>query len=124
MLFLLPFLSIPTLVLGDYAPTPTSPPKPTRPFTVAAFLSPFPSGTNGSVSGVTMRAQAGSFWLDPLNSKPNTGCGGGYGKGGCPLGNETVLWVDRFGQSWLVCPSSLGVGNVIEEVGEMRVLNG
>lgn len=105
--FIVPFISLLHVCLADYTPTPTRTPSPTRPFTVAAFLSPFPSGANGSISGVTMRAQGGSFWLNPLNAIPSTGCGDSHGKGrNCPPGNETVLWVDKHGEAWLVTPPS------------------
>jgi hypothetical protein len=94
--------------VADVQPTPSTPLPPTRLFTAAAFLSPYPAGTSGTISGVALRAQGGSFYLDPTKSKPNTGCGslgnGGYSKK-CPPGNETVLWVDRWSQTWLVSPS-------------------
>ena len=95
---------------NDY-PTPTAPTTPSRLFTVAAFVSPYPSGTPGQISGITMRAQGGSFWLNPSNASvtgsPNTACtpqGGAQRNAGaaCRKGNETVLWVDRWSLGWLV----------------------
>jgi hypothetical protein len=85
---------------------PTSPPEPTRRlFTVAAFMSPY-APAPGQISGTRMRAEGGIFWLDPLNPLPDTGCGDSDSlkskRGGCPPGNESVLWVDRLGQAWLV----------------------
>jgi hypothetical protein len=93
-------------------PNPTSPPEPTRRlFTVAAFMSPY-APAPGHISGTRMRAEGGIFWLDPNNPLPETGCGDSDSdsdsskskskEGGCPPGNETVLWVDHLGQAWLV----------------------
>lgn len=100
------------LHLTTALPSPTFPrsdsnsqnPTPTRPFTVAAFQSPYPPGTTNSLSGVTLRAQGGSFWLNPSNPSPSTSsdANGGDGKGGHPPGNETVLSVDRDGHAFLV----------------------
>jgi len=84
-------------------PTPTSRPEPSRRlFTVAAFYSPYPPGTPGQISGTEMRAEGGTFWLDPQNPLPNTECGDSSKQGDCPPGKETVLWVDHNGQAWLV----------------------
>ena len=100
-----------SLAISNHSPT-TKHPTPTLPFTVAAFISPWPVGSNNSlshgISGVVMHAQGGFFWVDPANAKPSTGCGPGRnasaadGRGTCPPGNQTVIWVDRFGQAWLV----------------------
>jgi len=46
-----------------------------------------------------MRAFGGLFWVNPRNETPATGCGTSYTT--CPPGNETVLFVDKFGQAWL-----------------------
>jgi hypothetical protein len=83
-------------------PAPTSPPEPTRRlFTVAAFGSPY-APAPGQISGTVMRAEGGTFWLDPLNPLPDTGCGDSLKQGDCPPRNKTVLWVDHLGQAWLV----------------------
>ena len=90
----LPLLSIllliPTFTLACI-PTCTTP-TPTRAFTVAAFESPWPPGSNNSlshhVSGLILRAQGGKFWFDPDTSHPPA--------------DKTVLWVDLYGQAWLV----------------------
>jgi hypothetical protein len=82
---------------------PTCRPEPTRRlFTAAAFNSPWAPGTPGSISGAVMRAEGGSFWLDSQNPLPDTSCVHSSKQGGCPPGNETVLWVDHNGQAWLV----------------------
>jgi hypothetical protein len=87
---------------SDPASSSTSPPEPTRRlFTVAAFRSPY-APAPGQISGTVMRAEGGIFWLDPLNSLPDTGCEDSSTQGHCPPGNETVLWVDHLGQAWLV----------------------
>jgi len=71
-------------------------PKPTRLFTVGAFQSPYPVGKG--LTGLTMSAQGGSFFLNPANATPTTECNG---VNPCPLGTETVLFVDEYGNSWL-----------------------
>lgn len=55
-----------------------------------------------------MQASGGLFWVNPDKAlaKPSTGCGDKKGKN-CPPGNETVLFVDKFGQAWLVSLSFL-----------------
>lgn len=100
-----------TLALVQFAvgnPNPTSTNTPTRPFTVAAFFSPYPPGAQpNGVSGARLRAIDGKFLVNPGGSQlPNTGCGDLKGKK-CPPGNETVLWVDREGKAWLVSPEGL-----------------
>jgi hypothetical protein len=49
-----------------------------------------------------MRAQGGGFFLNPNpgNAPHNTECDG---VNPCPPGNETVLFVDKYGKAWLVC---------------------
>ena len=51
-----------------------------------------------------MRAEGGIFWLDLQNplKEPVTDCGDSAKKEKCPPGNETVLFVDRHGNAWLV----------------------
>ena len=91
-ILLLPFL----LTLTLASPSPIHPrdssnkkPTPTRPFTIAAFESPFPANSNASgshgVSGVLVTAHDGSFWVNPQDQKPTT-----------------VVFVDELGQAWLV----------------------
>jgi hypothetical protein len=72
-------------------------PKPTRLFTVAAYQSPYPIGKG--LTGLTMSAQGGGFFLNPANATPTTECNG---VNPCPLGTETVLFVDEYGMAWLV----------------------
>jgi hypothetical protein len=62
---------------------------------------PYPPGTNGSISGLIIRAQSGSCRLNSLNAKPNTGCAGASPKN-CLLENQTLEWVDVRGKGWLV----------------------
>lgn len=103
------FLTALALLLQLTCASPTSinnkTPTPTTPFTLAAFYSPYPPGSNASgsygVSGIRVRAFGGSFWVNPPNQKLATGCGELKGKK-CPPGNETVLFVDSWGQAWLV----------------------
>ncbi|KAF8865947.1 hypothetical protein BDZ45DRAFT_668354 [Acephala macrosclerotiorum] len=100
-----PILSLLSFLLHfSYAASPTTnnnkTPTPTYPFTLAAFFSPYPPGTNGSVSGIRVRASGGSFWVNVLNQKPATGCVGLRGSK-CPAGNETVVFVDSWGGAWL-----------------------
>jgi hypothetical protein len=91
-------------------PSPTIPqsdsddktPKPTRLFTVAAFESPYPVGQG--LTGITMRAQGGGFFLNPENSTASTECDG---VNPCPPGKETVLFIDKHGKAWLVCYANL-----------------
>jgi hypothetical protein len=84
-------------------------PTPSLPFTLAAFQSPWPPGSNVSgssgVSGIYVRASGGSLWVNKDNQKPNTGCAGLKGSK-CPPGTETVLWVDVYGRAWMVSFSS------------------
>lgn len=80
-------------------PSPASTPEPTRRlFTAAAFQSPWPPKPGG-LSGSILRVEGGTFWFDPWNSLPSAGCGN---SSDCPPGYETVLWVDRYSQAWLV----------------------
>jgi len=72
-------------------------PKPTRLFTVGAFQSPYPVGMG--LTGVAMSAQGGGFFLNPANATPTTECDGVHP---CPLGTQTVLFVDEDGKAWLV----------------------
>jgi hypothetical protein len=72
-------------------------PKPTRLFTVAAYQSPYPIGKG--LTGLTMSAQGGDFFLNPANDTPTTECDG---VNPCPLGTQTVLFVDKYGKAWLV----------------------
>jgi hypothetical protein len=58
------------------------PPKPTRLFTAASYESPYPVGQGHT--GLTLRAEGGSFYL---KSGP---------------GAEAVLYVDNYGHTWLV----------------------
>lgn len=69
-------------------------PKSTRLFTVAAFESLYPVGQG--LTGVTMRAQGGGFFLNTSNAIPNTECDG---VNPCPPGNETVLFIDKHGKA-------------------------
>ncbi|CZR59136.1 uncharacterized protein PAC_09028 [Phialocephala subalpina] len=76
----LPFLSLLTTIvilflsLSLISASPTTinshTPTPTYPFTLAAFFSPYTPGTNGSVSGIRVRASEGSFWVNASNQKP------------------------------------------------------
>jgi hypothetical protein len=98
-----------TLTLATPSPSPIharNHPTPTRPFTIAAFESPYASNSTGGhgVSGIRVSARGGSFWVNPKDQSPTTSCGGG---GNCPPGKETVLWVDELGQAWLVRPPLL-----------------
>jgi hypothetical protein len=118
----LPLLSIllliPTFTLAC-TPTCTTP-TPTRAFTVAAFESPWPPGSNSTlshgVSGLIMRAQGGAFWFnpDPDTNRPNTACPNNYASG-CPPGNQTVLWVDLYGKAWLVSHVQLRISHEFRE---------
>jgi hypothetical protein len=92
-LFLLPLFL--TLTLAFPSPvhvrdTANKKPTPTRPFTIAAFESPYPANSNATgshgVSGVLLTAREGAFWVDPQDQTPTT-----------------VVWVDELGQAWLVC---------------------
>lgn len=69
--------------------TPTS----TYPFTLAAFISPFPLFSNTTyspgVNGVAVRASGGSFFVNPQNKNTTSG-------------PPTVFFVDAFGQAFLV----------------------
>lgn len=87
-------------------PSPISPLEPTRRlFTVAAYVRPWACNPRpGQISGAVMRAEGGTFWLDLQNplKEPVTDCGDSAKKEKCPPGNETVLFVDRHGNAWLV----------------------
>lgn len=101
LLTLSPALALPSVVQrGQTLAVPT----PTLPFTLAAFQSPFPPGSNNSlsagVSGVRVRAFGDSLWVNPYDQTPRTDCGTLTGAK-CPPGNQTVLWVDAYGGAWL-----------------------
>jgi hypothetical protein len=78
----------------------SSKPSPTRPFTVAAFQSPYPPTASNSVTGMLMYASNGLFYASRVDNT-STGCGKLKGSK-CPIGNETVIWVDREGKAFLV----------------------
>ena len=123
LLILLFFPLLPSLISA--LPSPTLPqrdndvnhPTPIRPFTGAAFQSPCPVNSNASfcsagITGLTLRAQGGSFWLTNEPQRPNTACsltssGSTEETKNCPPGNQTVLWVDKDGQARLVRPHLL-----------------
>ncbi|KAH8594762.1 hypothetical protein B0O99DRAFT_595249 [Bisporella sp. PMI_857] len=67
-------------------------PTPVRPFIAAAFQSPYPSGSPGSLSGVPVTASGGKFYLNPDTSGPKVTSSNG---------TQTVFWVDLYGQAWL-----------------------
>lgn len=66
-------------------------PTPTYPFTLAAFISPYPLFSNNTnspgVNGVAVHASGGSFYVNPATPSPTP---------------ATVFFVDAFGQAFLV----------------------
>ena len=68
---------------------------PTRPFTVQAFQSPFPSGQG--ITGLVLTAQGGKFYL--TTGKPHTAC---PEQKNCGPSKETVFSVNAYGRSYLV----------------------
>lgn len=83
----------------------SSKPAPTRPFTVAAFQSPYPPTASNPVTGMLIYASNGFSYASRVDNT-STRCGNLKGSK-CPTGNETVLWVDREGKAFLVSMISL-----------------
>jgi hypothetical protein len=77
----------PTTAINNKTPTPT------YPFKLAAFISPYPLFSNSTyspgVNGVGVYASNGSFYVNPAIPTPTP---------------AAVLFVDAFGQAFLVCP--------------------
>lgn len=74
--------------------SPTPKDAPTRPFTVQAFQSPFPSGQG--ITGLSLTAQGGRFYLN--NNKTHTSCPAGKP---CGPGTQTAFSVNGFGRCYL-----------------------